>query len=202
MKILDSYLIRKRILIGQKLQFKYVGLILTSVIFTCTILVFTVYLCCLSALTANNTNEQTVAVVNGIIENINVMLLFELPILLVIACFVGVIVSHKIAGPVYRLEKVANEVARGDLTACVNLRKDDELKQLSNIFNSVVENLQRLVSKDKKLIFELSQMTDHLYANLKDKKISEDEALALIRKLNDLVGELKTLILQYKVEKG
>ena len=202
MKALEKYLIRKRILIGQKLQFKYVGVILVAVLASCSLMILTVYFSCWSSLAEENVGIQTTAVIGNILDKVNLMILFELPILLVIAVFIGILVSHKIAGPVYRLQKVARDVSRGDLTTTVSLRSDDELKNLSDAFNSVIENMQRLVSKDKKLIFELSQITNTLYANLKDKKINEEDALALIRKLNDLVGELKTLILQYKIEKG
>ncbi|MFH1093825.1 MAG: HAMP domain-containing protein [Candidatus Omnitrophota bacterium] len=202
MKAFEKYLIRKRILIGKKLQFKYVGVILVAVLASCALITLTVYFSCWSSLVENNASPQTAAAIGNVLNNINLMILFELPILLVIASFVGIVISHKIAGPVYRLQKVARDVSRGDLTTSVSLRSDDELKNLSDAFNSVIENMHRLVSKDKKIIFELSQITNNLYVSLKDKKINEEDALALIRKLNDLVGELKTLILQYKLEKG
>ncbi len=202
MKSIEKYFIRKRVLIGRKLQFKYISVIMIAVLASCTLIIITVYFSCWSSLVETDANIQTAALIGKILDNINLMILFELPILLVLSCLVGVLLSHKIAGPVYRLQKVAHEVARGDLTKIVSLRSDDELKNLSDAFNSVIENMQRLVSKDKKIIFELSQITNNLYMSLKDKKINEDDALALIRKLNDLVGELKTLILQYKMEKG
>jgi methyl-accepting chemotaxis protein len=113
-----------------------------------------------------------------------------------------IIFSHKVAGPVYRLQQAAIQVSRGDLTNNVHLRRDDELKNLSSAFNSVVDNIHLLVVKDRKLINDLSAITDTLYSNLKDNKISQDEALVLIRKLNDLVKELKNLIMQYKIEKS
>ena len=202
MKALEKYFIRKRILIGKKLQFKYVGVILVAVLSSSILIILTVYFSFWSSLVEMDASVQNSAVIGNGLDRINLMMLFEMPILLVIAAFIGLVVSHKIAGPVYRLQKVAYDVSRGDLTTSVSLRSDDELKNLSAAFNSVIENTRRLVSKDKKLIFELSQITNNLYVSLKDKKINEEEALALIRKLNDLVGELKTLILQYKIEKG
>ncbi len=202
MKALERYFIRKRILIGRKLQFKYVGVILGAVLASCTLIILTVYFSCWTSLVEIDASIQTTAAIGKILDNINLLILFELPILLLLACFIGIVFSLKIAGPVYRLQKAARDVASGDLTTSISLRSDDELKNLSDAFNSVIENMQRLVSKDKKLIFELSQITNNLYVSLKDKKINEADALALIRKLNDLVGELKTLISQYKIEKG
>ena len=202
MKALEKYFIRKRILIGKRLQFKYVSVILVAVVSSCALIILTVYFSCWSAITAAGDNVQTTAVISQILSNINLIMLFEIPLLLVLATFIGIVLSHKIAGPVFRLQKVARDVSQGDLTTSVNLRRDDELQNLSSAFNSVIDNMQRLVIQDKRLIFELSQITNNLYISLKDKKINEKDALALIRKLNDLVGELKTLILQYKIEKG
>ncbi|MCG2713217.1 MAG: HAMP domain-containing protein [Candidatus Omnitrophica bacterium] len=202
MKALEKYFIRKRILIEKKLQFKYAGVILVMVLASCALIILTVYFSCWYSLTEENASVQTAAAIGNMLNKLNLMILFELPILLVIAASIGIVLSHKIAGPVYRLQKAARDVSHGDLTISVSLRSNDELRNLSDAFNSVIENMRRLVSKDKKLIFELSQITNNLYASLKDKKINESDALALIRKLNDLVGELKTLILQYKIEKG
>lgn len=199
---LKEYFVRKHLLVQRSLQFKYIALVLFTILAICAIMFLTVYFTHWSLLTEKLATAQSRTALESVFGTLRVILLFELPLLLFIAAVASVVVSHKVAGPVYRLQKVAYEVARGDLTHNVYLRKDDELKNLSAAFNSVIENMHLLVAKDRKLIFELSQLTEKLYANLKEKKISESEALLMIRKLNDLIGELKTLIMQYKIEKG
>lgn len=198
----QKYIIRKNILIQRGLQFKYLSILLATIIIVTALIVLTVYFAYWSLLTEVSINVQTKAALAYFFSNIKLLLMFELPIIMIVAAFISIVLSHKIAGPIYHVQKVARKIARGDLTTNVHLRRDDELKNLSAAFNSVIDNMHLLVSKDKKLIYELSQLTDTLYLNLKDKKINEEEALAMIRKLNNLVGELKTLILQYKIKEG
>ncbi|MFH2137217.1 MAG: methyl-accepting chemotaxis protein [Candidatus Omnitrophota bacterium] len=193
---------RRRFLIQKKLQFKYMLMVLFTIIAVTGAIVLTVYFTHWSLLTKQLASVPGKEALPEVFQKINMILLFEIPIALIIAAFASVFVSHKVAGPVYRLEQVANKMAKGDLTNYLRLRKDDELKNLGTAFNSVIENMQVLVSKDRHLIAELSQLTDRLYIDLKDKKINETEALTIIRRLNDLIGELKALIMQYKVEKS
>ncbi|MBU4304644.1 MAG: HAMP domain-containing protein [Candidatus Omnitrophica bacterium] len=197
-----GYFIRKNLLIQRKLQFKYMAFVLAAILITSAVIVLSVYLAHWSLLRARLPEIQAKAIIDEVSRTLNTLLLFEIPLAVFIAVIASIIVSHKVAGPVYHLQKVAREVARGDLTRSVHLRRDDELKNLSEAFNSVIDNMHVLVSNDRKLIFELSKVADTLYGDLKDKKINEQEALVLIRKVNDLIGELKTLIMHYKIEKS
>lgn len=197
-----KFFFRRQIFIQKSLQLKYMGLVLFTIIVVTGMIVWTVYFTHWTLITEQFSGLESRTMLSSVFHKINLLLLLEIPIALLIAAYASVIVSHKIAGPVYRLEKIAYEVAKGDLSHHLKLRKNDELKNLASAFNTVVENIQLLVVKDKKLITELSQLTDRLYVDLKDKKINEQEALTLIRRLNDLIGELKSLIMQYKIEKG
>ena len=198
---LKEFFVRRNFLIQKDFQLKYVGFLILTILAISSLVVLTVNLS-IWAVVEKGISPQAQAIIDQILHNMNVLFMFEISIVLIISVFAAIIFSHKVAGPVYRLQQAAMQVVRGDLTSSVHLRRDDELKTLSSAFNSVVDNMQVLVVKDRKLITDLSSMTDTLYSNLKDNKISQDEALILIRKLNDLVGELKTLIMQYKIEKS
>lgn len=47
--------------------------------------------------------------------------------------------SHKVAGPIYRLEKVCTALADGDYTQRVTLRKGDELQNLAAVLGGAIE---------------------------------------------------------------
>ena len=54
--------------------------------------------------------------------------------------FFGVIVSHRMAGPVYRMRQLLEEMAQGDLRrSVIHLRKNDEFKHLFADINNVKE---------------------------------------------------------------
>lgn len=50
--------------------------------------------------------------------------------------------SHKIAGPLYRLEKAAEAVGQGDLSQRVNLREGDELQAFAQSMDFAVAELR------------------------------------------------------------
>lgn len=62
---------------------------------------------------------------------------------------VTLFVSHKIAGPLFRLEKDISVIAEGDLTYTVYLRKGDQLKELSADINLMTKSLNNNVIKIK-----------------------------------------------------
>jgi methyl-accepting chemotaxis protein len=65
--------------------------------------------------------------------------------------FFSLIVSHRMAGPVFRMRNLLKEMARGDLSRPVsNLRKKDEFKHLFADINEVNEYL-RLQIKELQL---------------------------------------------------
>ncbi|MBI4870469.1 MAG: HAMP domain-containing protein [Candidatus Riflebacteria bacterium] len=64
-------------------------------------------------------------------------------------CFVfllSILVTHTIAGPVYRMEKIAKEVGTGNLAIVTTLRPRDELKELADAFNVMTRGLAEKIS--------------------------------------------------------
>ncbi len=69
---------------------------------------------------------------------------------LVSAVFAGICVavvvlyiSHKIAGPMYRFQKLFGEVGRGNLDLSASLREHDQMKELAAAFDDMLEALRR-----------------------------------------------------------
>jgi len=56
--------------------------------------------------------------------------------------FVTLFVSHKIAGPLYRLKKAMQELAEGNLSAQMKLRKLDQLQDIADAFNEMTRKLK------------------------------------------------------------
>ncbi len=56
--------------------------------------------------------------------------------------FFGVLVTHRIAGPVYRLERYLEGIARGEYEGPCKVRKGDELQELCDKLNRAVDRLR------------------------------------------------------------
>ena len=75
-------------------------------------------------------------------------------------CFVfvlSILVTHTIAGPVYRMERIAKEIGQGNLRGQTRLRPRDELKELADAFNIMTEGL---ASKVRTLREEVEAVAD------------------------------------------
>jgi methyl-accepting chemotaxis protein len=55
---------------------------------------------------------------------------------------VGVVISHRIAGPVYRLKQSMRRMAEGDVSFLIHLREQDELQDLKDEFNDMISSVR------------------------------------------------------------
>ena len=63
--------------------------------------------------------------------------------------------SHKIAGPIYRIEKDLEKVMQGDLRVKFSLRKNDQLQALATMLESLVANQGNHVKEIRQIQNEL-----------------------------------------------
>ncbi|MBI4057442.1 MAG: methyl-accepting chemotaxis protein [Elusimicrobia bacterium] len=162
---------RRTILIKKGFQLKYIALVFSSVLIALLITGAEITFTLRYILNANPGLQPFLDQIGGMLPLLLVKFLIYIVIILVVA---GVI-SHRIAGPIFRFEKSAKVVATGDLTHRVSLRSGDQLMELQEEFNRMVGNLQSLIQKDRTLIRHLSNRLDELAKkHLKDKPLNED----------------------------
>ena len=71
-------------------------------------------------------------------RKVNLIILIALPVALFIIWFMALELSHRIAGPLYRLEKELNERIEGRKSGPIQLREKDELKALADKINRLI----------------------------------------------------------------
>jgi len=71
-------------------------------------------------------------------RKVNLIILIALPITLFVIWFMALELSHRIAGPLYRLEKELNERIEGNKSGPIQLREKDELKALADKINKLI----------------------------------------------------------------
>ncbi len=69
-----------------------------------------------------------------------------------VVAFICIFVTHTIAGPVYRMEKVVRNIGEGDLTHFIKLRPKDELKDLADAMNEMTMGLRNKVISFKESV--------------------------------------------------
>lgn len=81
---------------------------------------------------------------------------------------VSVFLSHRIAGPVYRLEKTIEEVAKGNLALRITLRRKDELKELATSINGMMSTLSDRIRDVKDRACALEREMVKLWEGVRD----------------------------------
>ncbi len=83
--------------------------------------------------------------------------------------------SHKIAGPIYRIEKDLEKVMLGDLRIKFNLRKNDQLQALAMMIETLVANLGDNIKELRQARSELAKISEGMRHNSDDARLLEVE---------------------------
>lgn len=113
------------------------------------------------------------------------LLSVKLVLYVCIVASISLLVSHRIAGPLYHLEKSMELVAEsGDLTQRVRLRQADELQHVADSFNEMLESLQRRAKNTGAFYEGLARELEALAREVRSSNPRlADEAQALAEKL-------------------
>ena len=70
---------------------------------------------------------------------------YKIAIYVLLVVIISAIISHKMAGPVYRFEQTCKAIAKGDFSQRVHLRKGDRLTDLQDEFNKMMDVVEARV---------------------------------------------------------
>ncbi|MBU1888107.1 MAG: hypothetical protein KKB46_02810 [Candidatus Omnitrophica bacterium] len=56
------------------------------------------------------------------------------------------VLSHRLAGPIYRLEKDLEDIAKGNFSIRIKFRKKDELKSIADGINRILDEMEKKVT--------------------------------------------------------
>lgn len=77
--------------------------------------------------------------------------LLGMGIIFVIALFV----SHSMAGPIYRIEKLSKKIGQGDLSVGIHIRKNDEFQDLAEKLDGMVAHIRSRLASIKEVTGDL-----------------------------------------------
>ncbi|MFA4982503.1 MAG: HAMP domain-containing protein [Candidatus Omnitrophota bacterium] len=111
-----------------------------------------------------------------------------IPKILLLALFLfigGIFASHKIAGPIYRIEQSAEAIREGDLRVNFHTRKDDELKEAALVLEDMVESLRGDILKIKAISIALEDKIGSVASRL-----SPGDAVLMKEEISEIYGIL------------
>ena len=190
---------RRTYLIKTGLQLRYMGIIISTMLMVAFGVGWIIYYTSWSRI--SDTPDLTIDKLGGIFDQVNTVLLKWVAVFIFVIATLSIFVSHKIAGPVYRLERMARVISSGDLTQSVRLRHGDELRELVDAFNTMTEALRKMVSKDREVISQLVSAGNKLNEAMNKKKADPTELDLIAKELYGVIDELRRVSSGFRIDK-
>ncbi|MBD3242855.1 MAG: HAMP domain-containing protein [Chitinivibrionales bacterium] len=105
----------------------------------------------------------------------------------IVVGLVFILLTHKVAGPLYRLQKNMEAIGGGKLPRKITLRKNDELTHVADTFNDMAEGLRKAAETEAADLHAASEKLTGILEKLKQGSQSED-----------LLGELQACLEKVK----
>ena len=141
-----SNLKRRTIFIKKGLQIRYILLIVLSVLCGLTIMGLEL------SLTLNELFDKYPLLIQPLYDSflsIIIHFLYKIVIYVLFIILVAAILSHKMAGPIYRFEQTCQAIAKGDFSQRVRLREGDQFIDLQNEFNKMMDRVEQEINHAK-----------------------------------------------------
>ncbi len=191
---------RKKYFIDKQLQTKYLVLtILMLVVYTLLFVVILIfpYILALSfdvPLAEQTEAAKTLLILHGSIWP-------ALGIVILIMSGVSVLITHKMAGPVYRFKQTLAEISNGNLDISIKLREKDDLKDLAEEFNKVIGDLRGVVKTLQQDDETMSSCIDVINDRIKSDQISHEAGRVLIEKMQTNKENIAQVLDKYAKQK-
>ncbi|MDP8258798.1 MAG: hypothetical protein P9L90_05205 [Candidatus Aadella gelida] len=147
---------RKKYLIMLKFQLKYILYILLFLYLGALVAGYTVYWTTWVTLGEKLASVYPRGRLVYIFKHANLVLLGRLLLITPVFVFIGIRLSHRIAGPVYRLRMYMDTLLRKDYSKGIKLRKKDELKELASKMDKLCAGLREDQEKRAQIIDEVT----------------------------------------------
>jgi len=153
---------RKQYVISGKFQFKYAAILIVFMFLIAWLAGYTVYYTAFSLLGEKLANVYPQGRLVAIFKTTNLILLMRMSLLIPFVIITSVFLSHRIAGPVFRMERYLGEIALGDFSSVLKLRKRDEFKNLAEAINKMTQGLKKIAQENQEMIAKLAATLEEL----------------------------------------
>ncbi len=190
---------RRKLIISSGLQLRYVGGVLFAMLFVSLVVGYFIYQNIWNVLLNESRYNDWSPFLNAVKDQTDRQIFFGVAISIVLMMIVSVYMSHKIAGPLYRLKKCFRDVAKGDLSFEMRLRKGDELMDLVDDFNGMLRNLKGMVDTDRQKVRDIQKKIEETLVTINKPNIAPQEKQQMEETLKTLILKLKEVGSQYKI---
>jgi signal transduction histidine kinase len=156
----------RRIFIVRKFQLKFAAFVLLFMLLIGLVCGFIVYNSSMTVLVGKLSKVFPQHRLMAIVNELNLRLAAGFLLAIILITVATVIVSHRIAGPLVRIERSLQDIGKGNLSLSVKLRKTDELQDLAQQINDMTFSLKEKLKKPEQLTAKSLTAVESIKAEL------------------------------------
>jgi methyl-accepting chemotaxis protein len=184
---------RVSLFIAKSFQIRYISLILIFMFIIAALTGYTVYVTTWLMFGEKLAAVYPQGLLLDIARKVNVALLWRLAFVTPLVIFIGLVLSNRIAGPIYRIQKYLRRVSSGNLDNELKLRKNDELQDIAGSINDLVSRLRSGRNQRSARIDVLKQKADELEIAIKEGKADKERSLAGLGSILEEIEQLRRM---------
>ena len=126
--------VRKKFMVERGFQIRFMAVIIIAMVLIAVVTGLSIYTAVMQTL-VNQFHGESLAVIKYAITS----KIFVRSLLLIFAiAVISVFISHRIAGPIYKFERILEALAAGEKVHEITLRKHDEFYRLAQAINELI----------------------------------------------------------------
>ena len=137
--------LRTKYLTGTRIQLHYLMLLMISIIVPLVFSAACMYYLIFKIMAEQLGIPEYIALnLFPVIHKINMILLIGVPPLFLVLVLWGIVLSHRFAGPIERLQKELKRIAHHrDYKSRIRVRKGDDIKPVADAINELLDSVER-----------------------------------------------------------
>jgi methyl-accepting chemotaxis protein len=120
-------------------------------------------------------------------------ILISVPIFMVVSVWV----THRFAGPVYRLEQSLKQIAAGDLGLQVRFRAGDDLQELAVLVNQIIHQQGEVL----RTVQSVHQRLLEIMGQVRSKTVAPEQITQTLEQIQIQIEQVESLLRQFKLGK-
>lgn len=185
--------IRKKLLINKEYQFQFIKIVLAQTLITSLLLVGVFYFFQRNQMeffSHLSLDQQRLELMEKWTGSMFVKILGVVAVACLVQCCIALVVSHRSAGPMFRLKRYLNEISSGASPQPLQFRREDQFKDVQDAYNEMVTVLEKERQNDLRIIQQMEDGIAHLKKMAKDEHVFQ--LADYIDRLNNDLKNFKT----------
>ena len=183
---------RTRLFILRSFQIRYITLILVFMLATALMTGFTVYYTTWVMFGEKLAAVYPQGLLLDIVQKVNTVLLLRLLFVTPLVVLIALVLSHRIAGPIYRIQRFVKKLNAGDYAEKLKLRERDELQDVAVSLNGLAGRLGSEKEKRSRRIDDIVQRLDEIEEELLSGQGGSKSFASKIKAVSDDLKKLRS----------